>query len=109
MFANSLFLTLNSLIPMDAAADSTQKIVKLAGTIGAAVIACFLIYGLVKDGIAYSKGQGSIAKIVGKVLFLLVCIVLIVLVQTDVLSFANKFSGAVNGVIDQGLNMIPLD
>jgi hypothetical protein len=54
-----------------------SKIVGWAAGAGGAVLAVFLIIGIVKDGIAYAKGGGSVLPIIGKVLFLLLCIGLI--------------------------------
>lgn len=50
-----------------------------AAGIAAALVAGFLIYSIVKDALEYAKGSGSgsIFKIIGKVLFLIVMIGLI--------------------------------
>lgn len=49
--------------------------------IGGGIIALFLIVALVKDGIEFAKGQGSVSiwKILGKVVFLVLIIGLIFL------------------------------
>lgn len=56
-----------------------SKVVGWGAGIGGGIIALFLIYAIIKDGIAYAKGGGSIFPIIGKVLFLLLCIGLIFL------------------------------
>lgn len=59
--------------------DFINGILGWAAGIAAALVAGFLIYSLVKDALEYAKGSGSgsIFKIIGKVLFLIVMIGLI--------------------------------
>ena len=66
-----------------AATESTfmSNLVKWAAGIGGGIIALFLIVSLVKDGIEFAKGQGSVSifKIIGKALFLILIIGLVFL------------------------------
>ena len=64
---------INNLMFLDGIASN---ILKVAGGIGVALIAVFLIYSLVKDAFSYVKGSGqvSIGKMVGKVLVLIICL-----------------------------------
>lgn len=59
------------------------NLVKWAATIGGGLVACFLIYAIVKEGIAYAKGSGSgsVLGIIGKALFLILMIGIIFLAQ----------------------------
>lgn len=61
--------------------ETMNHIIGWAAGIGGGIIAIFLIVSIVKDGIEFAKGQGSVSiwKIVGKVLFLILCIGLIFL------------------------------
>lgn len=63
----------------------------LAAGIGGALIAIFLIYCLVRDGLDFAKGQGSgsIWKIIGKTIFLIIILGLIY-VATAYNSLGNK-------------------
>lgn len=68
----------------DAAVEATtpgflKKVLGVAMGIGAAVVAVFMIYHIVKEGIQFAKGQGSssIWSIIGKVIFLIFLIGLI--------------------------------
>ena len=63
-------------------AFSMDGLVKYAAWIGGGILAIFLIYAIVKDGIAYAKGGG-------KVLFLLLCLGLIFIV-TKYTSIGDK-------------------
>ena len=58
-------------------------VIKWAASIGGAIIAIFLIISLVKDGMEFAKGQGSVSiwKILGKAVFLILIIGLIFLAQ----------------------------
>lgn len=81
-----------------------QNIVKWGAGVGGGIIALFLIYAIVKDGIAYAKGGGSIFPIIGKVLFLLLCIGLIFLAlnYTNIgKQFRSMGNKAVNIVVNQ--------
>lgn len=59
------------------------NLVKWAATIGGGLVAVFLIYAIVKEGIAYAKGSGSgsVLGIIGKALFLILMIGIIFLAQ----------------------------
>lgn len=48
-----------------------DNVIKMAATIGAGIIAIFLIYSIVKDGVGYAKGGTGITAILGKVMFLI--------------------------------------
>lgn len=49
-----------------------ENVIKVGATIGAAIVAIFLVYAIVKDGIEYAKGgSGGITGIIGKVMFLI--------------------------------------
>lgn len=56
-------------------------VVSWAAAIGGGIVAIFLVVSLVKDGIEFAKGQGSVSifKIIGKALFLILIIGLIFL------------------------------
>lgn len=71
--------------------------------LGGGIIAIFIVVSLVKDGIEYSKGQGStsIWKILGKVLFLLIILGLIFL-ATNYSSLGNTAKNIGNN----GINVI---
>lgn len=57
------------------------SLVSYAAGIGGGIVAVFLVVSLVKDGIEFAKGQGSVSifKIIGKALFLILIIGLIFL------------------------------
>lgn len=49
-----------------------DNVIKMAASIGAGIIAIFLICAIVKDGVQYAKGgSGCITGIMGKVMFLI--------------------------------------
>lgn len=83
-------------------------LVKWAAGIGGGLIAIFLIYSIVKDGLDYAKGNGSnsILKIVGKVLFLILLIGLVyVAMNYDNLGKkAQKVGDQAINVVESGLN-----
>lgn len=58
-----------------------SNLVSWAAGIGGGIVAVFLIVSLVKDGIEFAKGQGSVSiwKILGKAVFLILIIGLIFL------------------------------
>lgn len=58
-----------------------SKVISWVAGLGGGIVAIFLIVSLVKDGIEYAKGQGSVSiwKILGKALFLILIIGLIFL------------------------------
>ena len=71
-------------VALDIADNVTENsfmtgVVQWAAGIGGAIIAIFLIIAIAKDGIAYAKTGGSVLPIIGKVLFLILCIGLIFL------------------------------
>lgn len=76
-----------------------ENIVKWGAGIGGGIIALFLIYAIVKDGIAYAKGGGSIFPIIGKVLFLLLCIGLIFL-ALNYTEIGKKFQAMGNKAVN---------
>lgn len=85
--------------------------VKWIGGIGGAIVAIFLIVGLIKDGIGLATGSGdsSILKVISKALFLILIIGLIFAAQQyDKLGAtgqkaANKIVDAVDGEINNAL------
>ena len=95
-----------------------SKLVSWFAGICAAIIALFLLYGIMKDGIELAKGSGSgsIWKIVGKVLTLVIMIGFIWVVangysRTGTLGSAgetigNKLTTVTNGVAQQILDNI---
>lgn len=84
-------------------AFSMDGLVKYAAWIGGGVLAIFLIYAIAKDGIAYAKGGGSIFPIIGKVLFLLLCLGLIFIVTkyTSIGDKAKEIAGKGIEIIGQ--------
>jgi len=76
-------------------------VVQWAAGIGGAIIALFLIYAIVKDGIAYAKGSGSVFPIIGKVLFLILCIGLIFIAIKY-----KDLGNAASNIADQGVNVV---
>lgn len=87
-----------------AATDSSfmNNLVKWAAGIGGGVIALFLIVSLVKDGIEFAKGQGSVSifKIIGKALFLILIIGLVFL-SINYISLGTNASTLGNSVINK--------
>ena len=71
--------------------------------IGGGIIALFLIVSLVKDGIEFAKGQGSVSiwKIVGKALFLILIIGLVFL-ATNYKTLGNT----AKGIGDKAINAV---
>ena len=103
----SVFLGANSV-----AGDKVgNKILGYIVGIGGALVAGFLIVSLVKDAFQYAKGNGSVsvAKIIGKVVFIGVMIAIIILVAnwrnsslvTLGNTLANKGVGLVNEVANE--------
>jgi hypothetical protein len=76
-------------------------LVSWAAGIGGAIIALFLIYAIVKDGIGYAKGNGSVFPIIGKVLFLILCIGLIFIAINY-----NKLGQSASNIADKGVNVV---
>lgn len=87
-----------------------SKIIGWAAGLGGGIVAIFLIVSLVKDGIEFAKGQGSVSiwKILGKALFLILIIGLIFL-AVNYQSLGNKASNIGNdavNAIDTEMNTI---
>lgn len=78
------------------------NLVKWAAGIGGGIIALFLIVSLVKDGIEFAKGQGSVSifKIIGKALFLILIIGLVFL-AVNYKNLGTTASNLGNGVINK--------
>ena len=78
-------------------------IVQWAAGIGGGIIALFIIVSLVKDGMEFAKGQGSVSiwKILGKVCFLILVIGLVFL-STGYMSLGNT----AKSIGDKGLNTV---
>lgn len=81
--------------------STMNSIIGWAAGIGGGIIAIFLIVSIVKDGIEFAKGQGSVSiwKIVGKVLFLILCIGLIFL-ATNYDELGNKMKDVGSNAVD---------
>ena len=75
------------------------RVVQWVAGIGGAIIAIFLIVSIAKDGIAYAKTGGSVLPIIGKVLFLILCIGLVFL-AVNYSSLGNKAASVANGAVD---------
>ena len=75
------------------------RVVQWAAGIGGAIIAIFLIIAIAKDGIAYAKTGGSVLPIIGKVLFLILCIGLIFL-AVNYASLGNTASDIAGSAVD---------
>lgn len=76
-----------------------SKIVSWGAGLAAGIVALFLMYAIAKDGYEYAKGQGSVFKILGKALFLILCIGIIIL-AINYEKIGNKFSQLANTGID---------
>lgn len=78
--------------------------------IGGGLVALFLIYSLVKDGVEFAKGQGSssIFKIFGKALFLIFIIGLIFLAvnYSDLGHKAESIGNKVINTVNNEANVI---
>jgi hypothetical protein len=81
--------------------STMNSIIGWAAGIGGGIIAIFLIVSIVKDGIEFAKGQGSVSiwKIIGKVLFLILCIGLIFL-ATNYDELGNKMKDVGSSAVD---------
>ena len=79
------------------------NLVKWAATIGGGLVACFLIYAIVKEGIAYAKGSGSgsVLGIIGKALFLILMIGIIFLAQNY-----EKLGNAAKDIGQKGVDIV---
>ncbi len=82
-----------------------NTLVSWAAGIGGGIIALFLIVSLVKDGIEFAKGQGSVSifKIVGKALFLILIIGLVFL-AVNYKKLGNTAETLGNKVIEKANN-----
>ncbi|MBQ8218185.1 MAG: hypothetical protein IJZ79_02675 [Bacilli bacterium] len=80
-----------------------DKVLGWAAGIGGAIIAIFLIVSLVKDGIEFAKGQGSVSiwKILGKAIFLILIIGLVFL-ATNYKTLGNT----AKGIGDKAINTV---
>ena len=91
-------------VALDIADNVTENsfmtnVVQWAAGIGGAIVAIFLIISIVKDGLAYAKGGGSVLPIIGKVLFLILCIGLIFL-AVNYATLGNKAAVIANNAVD---------
>ncbi len=89
-----------------------NNIVGWAAGLGGGLVAIFLIVSLVKDGIQFAKGQGSVSiwAILGKALFLILIIGLIFLaLNYTTLGNAAKNIGnkGINTVVNETNTIIP--
>jgi hypothetical protein len=98
---DGFYVLANTFTPVALESDFVKNIVSYAAMIGGAILAIFLIVGIVKDGIAYAKGGGSIFPIIGKALFLILCIGLIFLA----LQYKNIGNKAAT-LAEKGINII---
>lgn len=101
---------LNNNTTSGAADNVMTKVLSIVVTIAGGLIACFLIYSIAKDAFEFAKGQGtgSVWKIIGKVLFLILCIGLIFLAQ-NWQSLGDKAKSIGEGglnIVEGGLNEI---
>ena len=80
-----------------------DKVVGWSAGLGGGLVAVFLIVSLVKDGIQFAKGQGSVSiwAILGKALFLILIIGLIFLA----LNYSTLGNTAKN-IGDKGINSV---
>lgn len=86
------------------------NLVQWAAGIGGGIIAVFLIVSLVKDGIEFAKGQGSVSifKIIGKALFLILIIGLIFLAvnYNSLGTTASDLGNDVINIVNNEANML---
>lgn len=84
------FVTAYAASPAVTAPSFISGLIGWGAGLGGGIIALFLIVSLVKDGIEFAKGQGSVSiwKIIGKALFLILIIGLIFL-ATNYSSLGN--------------------
>jgi uncharacterized membrane-anchored protein len=86
-----------------------NKLLGIAIAVAGGLIALFLIYSIAKDAFAFAKGQGdgSIWKILGKVLFFIFCIVIILVaanwatIGDNAKNIIDPLSNQVIGVINE--------
>lgn len=91
----------NTAGPKPTSSTFMSGVVKWVAGIGGAIVAIFIIVALVKDGIEFSKGSGngSVFKIIGKVLFLIVILGLI-FVAVNYEKLGNKAQGIGDNAIE---------
>lgn len=86
--------------------DIVATILKYVAGIGGGIVAIFLIVSLVKDAISYaSGGSGSVWKIIGKVLFLIL-IIGIIFLALNWQALGNTASDIGSNILDQGSEIV---
>lgn len=101
---------MNTITPFDAKATASS-ILSILVTVGGIAVACFLIWNIVKGALGFAKGEGStsIWKILGEVLFLILCIGLIFMAQNwealgnKAKNIGNKGLEAVDGTLNDAI------
>lgn len=88
----------------NSATNAATSILGTVATVGAALMAIFLIYSIVKDGISYAKGSnsGSLYGIIGKVVVMALMLGVIFLVQNGYRELGNQGKD----IVDKGLGAI---
>jgi len=91
----------NNTAAQPATSSFMDKLISWGAGVGGGIIALFLIVALVKDGIEFAKGQGSVSiwKILGKALFLILIIGLVFLAMSYK-SLGNTAKSIGNDVIN---------
>ena len=89
-----------------------DNLVQWAAGLGGGIIAIAIIISLVKDGLSYATGNGSVSvwQIVGKVVFLALCIGLIfVAINYNTLGNSAKGVGqeALNTICNEASKLVP--
>lgn len=109
---DSLYVLMNALRPLSGVGGGTAgtllgKIITIVVTVAGGLIAIFLIYSIVKDAIAFAKGDGngSVIKILGKVLFLIICIGLIFIVM-NWQTLGERAQNIMDPLINHGTNIV---
>lgn len=69
--------------------------IRVAATIGAGIVAIFLIYSIVKDGVGYARGGSGITGIIGKVMFLML-VMGVVVIGANYKDFNKHYSTALD-------------
>ena len=87
--------------------DIVATILKYVAGIGGGIVAIFLIVSLVKDAISYASGNGSgsVWKIIGKVLFLIL-IIGIIFLALNWQALGNTASDIGSNILDQGSEIV---
>ena len=95
------FIVANANAPAVKNSTFIDNLVGWGAGIGGGIIALFLVVSLVKDGIEFAKGQGSVSiwKILGKAVFLILIIGLIFL-AVNYKSLGNTASSVGNKAIN---------